>query len=197
MVVPSPYLPVSPLMVFIAMTVVGARPPKLKLQSLMCQELELLCFSNNTLMAVFTMAISSSRRRACLKENTYSCYKKRCGDEFKPFRIWATWVVPAVYKLQTKYKKCSLRSHIPSSSIFRCLPYLALWDAAKLTSQSEHVVFWSREQQFWSKMGELLRPIKSLVHFFLLARLLELSLKMINLFWNKHSFFAKKCFIFT
>ena len=74
--VSSAYLPVSPLMVFMAMTVVGAMPPKLKLQSLICHELEFTCFSNNTLIAVFTMAISSSRRRACLKAKTCSCYKK-------------------------------------------------------------------------------------------------------------------------
>ena len=75
-VIPSPYLPVSPLMVFMAMTVEEAMPPKLKLQSLIRRELEFTCFSNNTLIAVFTTAMSSSRRRACLKAKTYSCYKK-------------------------------------------------------------------------------------------------------------------------
>ena len=71
----SSYLPVSPLMVFMAMTVVGAMPPKLKLQSFIFHELEFVCFSKSTRMPVFTMAMSSSRRRACLKANTYSCYR--------------------------------------------------------------------------------------------------------------------------
>ena len=62
-----PYRPVRPLMVFIAITVVGAIPPKLKLQSLICHEEELPCFSNSTLIPVLTIAMSSSRRRACLK----------------------------------------------------------------------------------------------------------------------------------
>ena len=62
-----PYLPVRPLMVFIAITVVGAIPPKLKVQSLICHEEELPCFSNSTLIPVLTIAMSSSRRRACLK----------------------------------------------------------------------------------------------------------------------------------
>ena len=62
-----PYRPVRPLMVFRAITVVGAIPPKLKLQSLICHEEELPCFSNSTLIPVLTIAMSSSRRRACLK----------------------------------------------------------------------------------------------------------------------------------
>jgi len=60
-------------MVFMAMTVVGAMPPKLKVQSFIFHELELVGFSSNTLMAVFTMAMSSSRRRACLNAKIYSC----------------------------------------------------------------------------------------------------------------------------
>ena len=71
----SSYRPVSPLMVFMAMTVVGAIPPKLKLQSWIFHELEFVGFSSNTRMPVFTIAISSSRRRACLKAKTYSSYK--------------------------------------------------------------------------------------------------------------------------
>lgn len=70
---PSPYLPVKHFMVFKAITVVGAIPPKVKLQSLICHELEFVCFSSCTLMAVFTMAMSSSRLRACLKANMCSC----------------------------------------------------------------------------------------------------------------------------
>ena len=62
-----PYRPVRPFMVFIAITVVGAIPPKLKLQSLIFHEEELSCFSNSTLIPVLTMAMSFSRRRACLK----------------------------------------------------------------------------------------------------------------------------------
>ena len=73
--VPS-HLPLSPLIVFMAMTVVGAMPPKLKLQSFIFHELEFVCFSKSTRMPVFTMAMSSSRRRACLKANTYSCWRK-------------------------------------------------------------------------------------------------------------------------
>ena len=76
----SSYRPVSPLMVFLAMTVEGAMPPKLKLQSFICHELEFVRFSNITLMAVFTMAMSSSRRRACLNAKTYSHYKTKKGN---------------------------------------------------------------------------------------------------------------------
>ena len=64
-------------MVFMAMTVVGAMPPKLKLQSFICHERGNVGFSSNTLMAVFTMAMSSSRRRACLNAKTYSRYKTK------------------------------------------------------------------------------------------------------------------------
>ena len=71
----DPYLLVRPWMVFKAITVVGAMPPKLKLQSLICHEPAFRSFSSNTLMPVFTMAISSSRLRACLKAKTYSCCK--------------------------------------------------------------------------------------------------------------------------
>ena len=71
----SSYRPVSPLMVFMAMTVVGPMPPKLKLQSFICQKLEFVGFSNITLMAVVTIAMSSSRLRACLKANTYTPYE--------------------------------------------------------------------------------------------------------------------------
>ena len=82
----------SPLMVFMAMTVVGAIPPKLKLQSFICHEPEFVRFSKITLIAVFTMAMSSSRRRACLNAKTCSCYKTRECDipnhhEFKLTRL--------------------------------------------------------------------------------------------------------------
>ena len=101
-IIPSPYLPVRPLMVFMAMTVEEAMPPKLKLQSLIRHELEFTCFSNNTLIAVFTMAMSSSRRRACLKAKTYSCYKK--------FQIQITLIIYNHSK--------GVRSQVQTSSIW-------------------------------------------------------------------------------
>lgn len=76
-IIVHPYLLVRPWMVFKAMTVVGAMPPKLKLQSLICHEPAFRSFSSSTLMPVFTMAISSSRLRACLKAKTYSCCKNK------------------------------------------------------------------------------------------------------------------------
>ena len=70
------YLPMRALMVSTAITVVGAMPPKLKVQSLIFHELLHRSLSNNTLMQVLTMAISPSRLRDCLKANTYSCCKQ-------------------------------------------------------------------------------------------------------------------------
>lgn len=70
------YLPIRLFMVFTAMTVVRAMPPKLKLQSLICHELHFVCFPSNTLIAAFTIAMSCSRRRACLMAKTYSFWKK-------------------------------------------------------------------------------------------------------------------------
>ena len=70
------YLPMRALMVSTAITVVGATPPNVKVQSLIFHKPLHRSLSNNTLMQVLTMAISLSCLRDCLKANTYSCCKQ-------------------------------------------------------------------------------------------------------------------------
>ena len=70
------YLPMRAFMVSTAITVVGAMPPKLKVQSLIFHKPLHRSLSNNTLMQVLTMAKSLSHLRDCLKANTYSCCKQ-------------------------------------------------------------------------------------------------------------------------
>ena len=66
------HLPITSSLHLVTMTVVGAKPPKLSAMSAMTCESR----SRHTHMPAFTIAMSSSRRFACLYPYKYSFYKK-------------------------------------------------------------------------------------------------------------------------
>lgn len=140
-------------MVFKAMTVVDAMPPKLKLQSLICHEPAFRSFSSNTLMPVFTMAISSSRLRACLKAKTYSCCKNK---------HYLITLLKGQYIIFLDYLSIIYQSGHRTQFVYLCLPlFTFLVNGTKIsikTSLGSKIVFLYPVKKFSSIVTFLVFP---------------------------------------